>query len=587
MNRFRICAVLSAGLGFLLAGCGSNTDVSTIQITPTSQSLAAGQTAQFKATGIIHHGEHPDSTQDVTTLVTWASNAPSIATVSSTGLATAVSAGTATITASMPGAISATATVTTTGGSTGKAGGNVVSLSVIPGSQAVASPNETSQFIAIGTTAAGATEDLTSQVKWTSSSPTVATISSTGLATGIGQGTTTVTAIATNSDSTVATGTATFTVTAGTQEAITAVTITPNAESIGVGQGTTAQFIAIGTTGAGLNQDVTNSPQLKWISSVPSIATVTSGQASGNGVAQGVSAGSTSITAVWTNLDNTVVTSSPASVKVTLTTPPNPLLSLTIIPSSISVGNLQATGQFLAIGTFSSPPYTRDLTNDPHMTWISSFPDSFPVNTNSGGTSSASAGIVTAYGSTAASGQGATIIAEYTNPDPNDPTVQTATATFSCPYVEPNPPLGITGSCYPGSEATPLKVTLTVYGEGLNTTNWLVTAPSATNTPDVIHCGPGWAADGNSGGSVCVGIYPAFSGETIVLTAPARPGVAFGGWTNNCQPSDINGNPLPGPTFWTAAGPNYCVINVDSTDPALNGAKVPTNVTVGAIFNNQ
>jgi len=561
VNRFRIFAVLSAGLGLLLAGCGSNTDVSTIQITPTSQSLAAGQTAQFTATGIIHHGKHPDSTQDVTSLVTWASNAPAITTVSSAGLATAVSAGTATITASMPGAISATATVTVTGGG-GTTNSDIVSLTLIPGSQSVALPTQSSQFIAIGANAAGSTVNVTGQVAWSSSSSSVATISTAGLATGVGQGTATIAAIFTNPDKTVASASATFTVVSGASEPITAINITPGAQSLSA-SGQTGQFIAIGTSGAtGLTEDVTNSAQLKWTSSIPSVASITSGQASGNGLVTGASVGTTTISAVWTNPDSTVV-SATATVSVTLTAPPNPLLSLEIIPNTISVGDLQDTGQFLAVGTFATPPYVRDVTNSPNTTWISSFPDEFPVNTNSGGTSSASAGIVTAY----ASGS-ATIIAEYT--DPTSQTIQTATAQFNCPLVEPDPTTHppTPGSCYTG-QFGPLKATLTVYGEGLNTTNWLITADSATGTKDVIHCGPGWAAGGNTGGSVCTGIYPV--GTTVTLTAPAQSGVAFGGWTNNCTPT----------TAVTAAGPNTCQVTLTS----INGGSV--NATVGAIFNNR
>jgi hypothetical protein len=192
------------------------------------------------------------------------------------------------------------------------------------------------------------------------------------------------------------------------------------------------------------------------------------------------------------------------------------------------------------------------------------------VNTNSGGTSSASAGIVTAYGTGVAS-----IIAEATSPDG---TIQTASATFSCPLTlpDPNGHPPTPGSCYTG-QGGPLKATLTVYGEGLNTTNWLVTADSATGTPDVIHCGPGWTANGQTGGSVCTGIYPV--GTTVLLTAWAQTGVAFGGWTYNCTPSDGNGNPLLGPVFWTAAGRNYCTVQLVS-----HGGS--TNATVGAIFNN-
>jgi hypothetical protein len=103
--------------------------------------------------------------------------------------------------------------------------------------------------------------------------------------------------------------------------------------------------------------------------------------------------------------------------------------------------------------------------------------------------------------------------------------------------------------------------TLTVYNEGLNTTDWLVTAPSATGTPNVLHCGPGSA----SGGSVCVATYPV--GTTVTLTAP-NTGAAFGGWSYNCTQT-VPAPPLP----ISATGPNSCTVTLT------------TNDTVGAIFN--
>lgn len=114
------------------------------------------------------------------------------------------------------------------------------------------------------------------------------------------------------------------------------------------------------------------------------------------------------------------------------------------------------------------------------------------------------------------------------------------------------------GSCNSGASG-PLLTTLTVYNEGLNTTNWLITAPSATGTPNVIHCGPGWAA---TGGSVCVATYPI--GTPVTLTAPVQTGVNFGGWSSDC----IGTAPV------TATGPNSCTIPASTT-----------NATVGAIFN--
>jgi hypothetical protein len=340
----------------------------------------------------------------------------------------------------------------------------------------------------------------------------------------------------------------------GTNEQYTAVTLIPNAQALAEGQ--TSQFVALGTLGTtGLLVDVTNSPQIKWTSDVPSIASIVLA----TGLASGVSAGNTTITAELSNPDGTVVSGN-AAITVSATTAPEPLLSLTIIPGSIALGDLQDTGQFLAIGTFSVAPFVRDLTNDANTTWISSFPDTFPVNTNSGGTPSASAGIVTAYGTGSA-----TIIAETQNPI--DKTIQTATATISCILVLPSPDSipPIPGNCDVG-EVGPLKATLTIYGEGLNTTNWVLTAPSATATPDVIHCGPGWTANGGTGGSVCTAIYPI--GTTVTITAAQAPSTTntttFGGWTYNCTPTA----PI------VAAGTNSCTISLGAT-----------NATVGAIFN--
>ena len=258
------------------------------------------------------------------------------------------------------------------------------------------------------------------------------------------------------------------------------VQVTPGTQSVPVGQ--TAQFTAVGTYGNANHpskKDITGT--VTWSSSAPGVATVSS-----TGLATAVGAGSVTITATAQAYNGP--TSSSANMVVTPASAggggtPDTILSLTIIPSEITVGNLQDTGQFLAIGTFATAPAVRDLTNSSSLTWISSTPSVFPVSSSTGGNLGATAGIATAYGS----GKGV-IIAKGNE---QDGTVQTATATFACPLVLPNPPTD-PGSCYPGSEAPSLLATLTVYNEGLNTTNWEVTAPSVTDTPNVIHCGPGW-----------------------------------------------------------------------------------------------
>jgi hypothetical protein len=362
--------------------------------------------------------------------------------------------------------------------------------------------------------------------------------------------------------------------------------VTPATSSIAIGS--TVQLTATGTFGNASHTSTGFVSGATWTSTNTSVAIVgpctsgaagcpAGGLAAGEVLAEGN--GTTTITASAQGFNGPV--SSSVSVAVTggsTTGPTGPvstegLVSLTIIPSSITVGGLQETGNFLAIGTYTTAPQVRDVTNS--AVWLSSFPNVFPVNTNTGGNSGATAGIVTAYGA----GTNDTIIAEIV--DPVTQSIQYATASFSCPLVLPCPcstciPVipdsacgtggAHGGTCYPGSQGSALLSTVTVYNEGLNNTNWVVTAPSATGTPNVIRCGPGWSG---AGGSVCVSTYPI--GTPFVLTAPAGAG-AFGGWSSNCTPvvSPINLTP----TTITANGPNYCEL-----DPTTSSE------TVGAIFN--
>ncbi len=559
-----------------VTGSGTtNSDIMQVTIVPSTQTVASpGDTATYMATGTTASG----ITKSLTNVI-WSASSPQIATIAADGVASAVGQGTTTISAQFTNAddsvATGTATFTVTG--SGTTNSDITAITIIPGSQSVPAPGDTATYVAVGTTASGATVSMQGIATYTTSSSTIASItnSATGLVTGIAQGSATITATYVNPDKTIATGTATFTVLGGTTEQFTAVSILPSAQSIA--SGGTSDFIALGTVGStGLIENVTSNPALQWSTTIPAVATITA-----TGVATGQSQGTTTITALLTNNDGSVV-SATAALTVSATPPPEPILSLTIIPGSITVGDFDLTGQFLAIGTFATSPYVRDLTNSPSTTWLSSEPEIFPVGTNSGGNPGASAGLVTAINSGSA-----TIIAESAS---KDGTIETATATFSCPYLLPAPPQP--GSCYPGEATGPtLLETLTVYNEGLNTTDWEVTAPSATDTPDVIHCGPGWTLNGGTGGSVCTSTYPTTEGQPttgvlpvghaascpaatastlsgILITAPAT-GAQFGGWSYNCPPTDECGNP----STWTAAGPNYCVVNPT------------TNDSIGAIFN--
>jgi hypothetical protein len=476
-----------------------------------------------------------------------------------------------------------------------------------------------------------------------------------------------------------------FAVQAGSAVQMASLTIVPSSLSLSA-TGQPGSLIALGTTTAtGLQQDVTDSPQLAWSSSNQAIATVSSLGAQTTtcglnnatppvqvctsdlpGVVKGVSVGSTDILAEWTNPaagsnPATVVTAT-ATVTVTSTPAAEPLLAITVLPLAVSISDLDGTAQFLAFGTFSTAPTSMDITNGffhagfsspqypsssctdayatadaatvaadvaqnpplavtnlPYaqcafvpVTWVS-LPDPFVFPINSAGAAGATGGLITAEDpgseevyAVAANPDGTLV---YSSPGPSGG----GSATFSCPYVAPTYAVlsdinGIIiydftkvlnpGSCNGLTVNNALLSTLTVFdasltSTGLNQSNWLITAPSATTPPvTVIHCGPGSL----TGGSVCEATYP--NPTTVTVTAPAEPGVSFGGWSDNCTPCNpaVPGSctpPIPPATApvvpITAAGPNSCYVVVGGgctyNDYTSTFVCTSSNVSVGAIFN--
>src|SRR5260370_483504 len=127
--------------------------------------------------------------RDVTNFATWSSASASIATIAPTGVATAVAQGTSTITA-LIGTVSGSATL--------NVGPPVlVSMFVSPTSATVKKGNSL-QLAATGVYSNHSTTDLTAATQWTSLSQPVATVSSSGLVSGISPGTTTIQAPAVN-----------------------------------------------------------------------------------------------------------------------------------------------------------------------------------------------------------------------------------------------------------------------------------------------------------------------------------------------------------------------------------------------------
>ena len=162
----------------MLTVIASGPTLTSITVTPASVSIPLGSMEQFTATGNYSDG----TTQNLTATVTWSSNPPGLATINQ-GLASSLGQGTTTISATS-GSIAGTASLTVTPAA-------LVSIAISPQSPTI-SINTTEQFTATGTYTDGSTFDLTSQVNWSSGTPSVATISSSGVATGIGFGSSTI-----------------------------------------------------------------------------------------------------------------------------------------------------------------------------------------------------------------------------------------------------------------------------------------------------------------------------------------------------------------------------------------------------------
>jgi Tfp pilus assembly protein PilZ len=171
--------VLSAFIAACSGSSEPDVEVASVTVSPAAESREIGQTVQLSATvkdaaGNIISGQS----------VTWSSSASTVASVSSSGLVTAHALGVATITAA----------------SGSKSG--VATINVIPppvASITLAPTNDTllvGETVQLATTLRDASNNIVTgrTVTWLSSSATVATVSSSGLVTGVGDGTATITA---------------------------------------------------------------------------------------------------------------------------------------------------------------------------------------------------------------------------------------------------------------------------------------------------------------------------------------------------------------------------------------------------------
>ncbi len=208
-------------------------------------------------------------------------------------------------------------------------GPTLVSIAVTPVNPSITVGGQ-QQFTATGTYSDGSHQNLTSTATWTSSSPGVAAINSTGLATGVAAGNTTITAA-----SGTIHGSTGLTVTGS--PVLVSIAVTPVNPSITVGG--QQQFTATGTYSDGSHQDLTTTAT--WTSSSPSVATINA-----TGLATGVGAGSTTIQAAVGTING--------STSLTVTQPVQHYVSLAWTASTS-----QVVGYNAYRSNTSGGPYTK------------------------------------------------------------------------------------------------------------------------------------------------------------------------------------------------------------------------------------
>ncbi|HGZ7315244.1 TPA: Ig-like domain-containing protein [Vibrio parahaemolyticus] len=346
--------------------------ITSLQIEPTTDSVPVGLSTAFTATALLSDNSTLDVTDEME--LSWSSNNTATATITSAnttggnGVATGKAVGSVTITAAgltpEGSTVENTATLEVTDSI-------ITELTVTPTLVNLAE-GLTQQFTATARYSDGViTEDVTTQpaISWTVESETgAATISDTGLVTGeISGGTAIIKASGTTPEGATLTGQATVTV---IDAMVSDLQVTPATQSTPAG--TSVQFTATALMSNGSSPTVTDHPDLHWTSSDPTVASITTDLASGNGYVTTLKAGSVTITASG-NANGTDFEST-ATLTVTAAIP----VSIAVSPTSVSVAK-GITQQFTSEVTYSDNS-TVDMTTA--TTWASSDTEVVTINSN-------------------------------------------------------------------------------------------------------------------------------------------------------------------------------------------------------------
>jgi len=235
------------------ASDGSTRVLVSIAVAPPAATLTPGTRISLAVVGTYSDA----TTADLTATATFDSLAPGIASVAN-NVVTAVAPGTSTITARVAGLL-ATAAITVSPTT-------VVSIAITPPSPSAGVGGSVS-FTAVATLSDGNHQDVTASATWSSSNPSIATVSQGGLGRAVGLGVATIRATVG-----MTTGTASFTV---ISSPLLSIAVTPTLPTVPVG--VALPFAATATYADGSIADVTS--VATWASSSPDSLTVAAGGA--------------------------------------------------------------------------------------------------------------------------------------------------------------------------------------------------------------------------------------------------------------------------------------------------------------------
>ena len=317
----------------------------SITVTPANPSILTLSTGSFQAVG--HYSD--ETNPDITSLATWSSSQPGIATISAGGAAKTLTLGTTTISATL-GSISGTTSLKATGGNL--TGFTLSAANITPVNGIITLANGTVvRTFATGSFSNGSSRDITGVVAWSTANPALVKVDPAGgnLAW---------------LNASALTGTTTVSATSGTLTATTNLTVTaPVLQSLAISPvsmnlaaGTGGRFTVIASFNGGTTtttQDVTASST--WTSSDVTKATVDNSNNIAKGRVNGVPAatGTVNISAVYGGVSVPV----PATVTITALT----LQSLTISPAAAPVGSGNLV-KFIATANYNG--FSQDVTED-------------------------------------------------------------------------------------------------------------------------------------------------------------------------------------------------------------------------------